>query len=79
MVLKILWKREHRNICLVSCRRQNVLVQSVCEVTVCLRIYNIPRGFTHFLVVISGQSLSNPTAGNGEVVTARCLSSFARS
>lgn len=38
MALKILWKREHRNICLITCRRQNVLVQSACKVTVCLRI-----------------------------------------
>lgn len=43
---------------------------------VCLRIYNIPRGFTRFLVVISGQSLPKPTAGNGEVVTGHCLSPF---
>lgn len=49
----------------------------VCKVTVCLRIYNIPVGFTHILVVISGQSLSKPTAGDGGVVTGHCLSAFA--
>lgn len=73
MGVKVLWKREYWNSCLMSCRCQSVLVQFVCKVTVCLRIYNIPRGFPHFLVVISEQSLSKPTAGNGEVVTGHCL------
>lgn len=46
--------------CLVGCGHQSVLVDSVCRVTVCPRICNIPRGFIHFLIIVSGWFLPKP-------------------